>query len=100
MKSILILLLLVADVRADKLLWFTASWCGPCRAMRPKVEAIKGQVKVVEIDVDRYPQYARKWGVRGIPCFISVKDDGTETGRLVGSTSESRLKAMAGVKDD
>src|SRR5678815_4194462 len=50
---------------------FTATWCGPCKALSPIVDQIAneldGKVKVGKLDVDDSPLTAGKYGVRGVP---------------------------------
>ena len=36
----------------NTILYFTAAWCGPCRALAPRMEKLKGQINYRKIDVD------------------------------------------------
>ena len=83
-----------------KLLDFKAIWCGPCRIMEPIIEELKKEfgdkVEVVEIDVDKEPDEASKYGVMSIPTFIVLKDE-KEVGRKIGvSSKEDLLKLING----
>lgn len=57
---------------------FTATWCPPCRAMKPeleKVEAAYGQrLKVVPIDVDEHSYLTSYFQVTGIPRLMVMQD--------------------------
>jgi thioredoxin 1 len=57
---------------------FWAEWCGPCRKAAPWVRRIagatRGDLDVVSVDVDAEPGLARRYGVRGIPGFVLIKD--------------------------
>ena len=64
------------------LLYFTASWCGPCQEMRKRVwsdssvaDALKSFVPV-KIDVDQQPQLARDYHVSSIPMFFVMDEKG------------------------
>lgn len=67
---------------------FWAEWCGPCRALAPKLEEVAaelgGKVKVVKVNVDENPQTPGKYGIRGIPAMLLFKG-GSEVGQLVGN---------------
>lgn len=67
---------------------FWAEWCGPCRALGPKLEEIAGEmgekIRVVKINVDENHATAQKFGIRGIPAMILFKS-GQEVGQLVGN---------------
>lgn len=67
---------------------FWAEWCGPCRALGPKLEEIASEMgaklKVVKVNVDENPSTPAKYGVRGIPTMLVVKN-GQVVGQLVGN---------------
>lgn len=80
------------------LLYFTATWCGPCRSFAPIVESFKNNhtdVMVVKIDVDEKRDLAGLYGVRGVPTVI-VLEYGAEIARHTGMTSESQLQLLVG----
>lgn len=76
---------------------FWAEWCGPCKALAPKLEEIAGELagkaKIVKVDVDANPESAAKYGVRGIPTLVVFKD-GREVGRLVGNQPKDAIMSM------
>ena len=82
------------------MLEFSATWCGPCQQVKPLVHELAGEVagkaKVVPIDVDEHPDLAQKYGVRGIPCFVVVKN-GKETARQVGGIPKSEMRRLLGL---
>lgn len=44
----------IPEGKGDTLVVRSASWCGPCRAMKPQWKVAKGQgYRVIEIDVDK-----------------------------------------------
>jgi len=56
---------------------FWATWCGPCKAMSPTVDALAaeyaGKVKIGKIDTDENPATAMRYQVRGIPTLLLFK---------------------------
>src|SRR5215470_773202 len=69
---------------------FTATWCGPCKALAPIVESIAdqypGKIKVGKLDIDDAPVITRKYGVRSVPtCMVFL--GGEKKGVHAGFTS-------------
>jgi len=66
-------------ISGDKLVLvdFYATWCGPCKSMQPILEDVSrqlgDQVKVIKVDVDKNPDAANKYQVRGVPTLILFK---------------------------
>jgi thioredoxin 1 len=76
---------------------FWATWCAPCKAIAPTVDAIAeeyaGKVVVGKVNVDENPGTPAKYGVRGIPTIILFKD-GKVLDQVVGAVPKSQLEAM------
>ena len=86
----------VLDSKIPVLVDFFAVWCGPCQAIAPVLEKLAkefdGKVKIGKMDVDQNPQTPAKYGVRGIPNLIIIKD-GEVVEQLVGALPEEELRA-------
>lgn len=57
---------------------FFAEWRGPCKMLAPNLKAMKDQlgetIKVVKIDVDKNPNLASQFQVRGVPTLLLFKN--------------------------
>lgn len=79
---------------------FTATWCGPCKALAPIVEKVAdefvGKVKVGKLDIDENPEITAKYGVRSVPTVLVFKG-GQQIGKHVGLTNRDNLVKLLGV---
>jgi thioredoxin 1 len=61
-----------------KVIKFSATWCGPCKALSPVFNEVRSQMPDVsfqEIDVDQNSDLAIKYNVRGVPTIVIEKDN-------------------------
>jgi thioredoxin 1 len=76
---------------------FWATWCAPCKAIAPLIDAVAdeyaGKVKVGKVNVDDNPATPGKFGVRGIPTLILFKN-GAVIDQVVGAVPKSQLDAL------
>ena len=66
-----------------KLVYFTASWCGPCRQLGPIMDEVSKQAVVQKVNVDNNPDLAQKYGIRNVPTVV-MTTEGVEVARKVG----------------
>jgi thioredoxin 1 len=76
---------------------FYADWCGPCKMLSPIIESVAdslaGEVNVVKVNVDKSPNLARRFNVKGIPTILVVKD-GNVVNRKTGMGTREQLLEM------
>ena len=78
------------DADRPTMLYFTATWCGPCQTMKkeawgdPEVIAAAASYTPVKVDIDERPEVAGKHEIRGVPTVLLLSKDGKELDRMVG----------------
>lgn len=76
---------------------FWATWCGPCKAMAPKLEEIsasyEGKVKIMKMDVDQNREIPARFGIRGIPTLILFKN-GKMLDQVVGNQPKEVIEEL------
>jgi thioredoxin 1 len=74
---------------------FYATWCGPCKMMHPVLDRLKDEmgskVRIIKIDVDKNPDVADKFKIRGVPTFMLFKS-GEVVWRQSGGMDINTLK--------
>ena len=65
--------------------YFTATWCGPCKAFKPIMTEVMNEGYLVQIlDVDQNKNTAQQYNVRSVPTTV-IEENGVEVDRFVGA---------------
>ncbi|CAN8270244.1 unnamed protein product [Cochlearia groenlandica] len=73
------------------ILYFTATWCGPCRYMSPLYSTLATQhprVVFLKVDIDEANEVAAAWNISSVPTFCFIRD-GKEVDKVVGADKGS-----------
>ena len=57
---------------------FYATWCGPCKMIPPILTQLKEKMgenlRIIKIDVDKNPEVASKYQIRGVPTLMLMRE--------------------------
>lgn len=71
-----------------------APWCAPCRALKPKLEAISqdfSNVNFLALNIDVSPEFVKAHGIRSVPTLLFFKS-GSVVHTMIGLPSEKLLE--------
>jgi thioredoxin 1 len=78
------------------ILQFSAEWCGPCKMLTPIIDQLSieysenEKVNIGKINVDENSGLSTKYGIRGVPTILFIKD-GEVVDRMVGLKNRNEL---------
>ena len=77
----------VKDSAVPVLVDFSATWCQPCKALAPTIDAVadeyNGKLAVYKVDIDKAQNAAANFGIQGVPTCVFLKE-GREVDRFSG----------------
>lgn len=76
---------------------FWAEWCGPCKALAPKLDEIAkeytGKLLIAKVDIDQNRETPTTYGVRGVPTLALFKE-GRLVDQIVGNHPKENIAAF------
>jgi thioredoxin 1 len=78
----------------NKLKYFTAKWCGPCKMFKPHIEKLKEDGANIEIiDIDENRGESHSYEVMSVPTLVFERD-GQIYARTSGVVDPARVKEV------
>lgn len=76
-----------------KVLYFSASWCGPCKMFKPVLQHVTAELGtfVNYIDVDQNTDLVRKYNISSVPTLIIEDQNGAQALRHSGTMTKEQL---------
>ena len=76
-----------------QIIFFSASWCNPCKSFKPVMERLPQELPIRFVDVDAEPQLVAEYGIRNVPSVV-VTQDGREISKRSGVLTESQVREL------
>ena len=76
-----------------KILYFSSTWCGPCKNFKPIMESLSNEMAIQFVDIDSNPQLVAEYGIRNIPTIVVV-NNGQVSSKQAGVLTESQVRNL------
>lgn len=78
----------------NKLVYISATWCGPCKTFGPTMEKVAATgIPVRKVDADQNKEVLSDYQIRSVPAVIKIDSSGKMLDKFIG------VKAMQEVVD-
>jgi|TARA_R110001632_G_scaffold23103_3_gene65783 thioredoxin-like negative regulator of GroEL len=72
----------------NKLIYISATWCGPCKTFGPVMNQVaESGIPVTKVDADRDQQALVDFQVRSVPAVVKVDESGKMLDKFIGVKS-------------
>jgi len=76
-----------------QILYFSSTWCQPCKQFKPIMESLQSEIPITFIDIESSSQTVTQYNVRSVPTTILI-ENGFEKDRLVGVKSANDIRSL------
>lgn len=87
----------IIDESKCYMIYFTATWCGPCKLISPNLEKIAGNYKTefLKIDIDICEEITHLFNINSVPSFIFFKSNKEFYKKIEGSRLNEIMKVLS-----
>ena len=76
----------------NKLVYISATWCGPCKTFAPVMSKVAELgIPVQKLDADKDQSSVMQYGVRSIPTVVKVDAGGNMIDKFVGVKTQQEV---------
>lgn len=84
---------------SHKIIKFSASWCGPCKMMKPTFDKVSSMeefknIEFISYDIEEDEQgveLVEKYNIRNVPTIVIADEDDEPIKKIIGLVSEKEL---------
>jgi len=73
-----------------QIIYFSATWCEPCKTLGPIMQRVGLRYNVTKIDIDHNNDLISRFGIRSIPTVLLLENN-QEIRRFTGVRSENEI---------
>lgn len=76
------------------LIYFGASWCGPCKSIKPSIEELSSEISIpiYDADIETMENLSTQFKIKSVPTLVFIKNS-VEIKRWVGRMSKLEILA-------
>lgn len=79
-----------------RILYFSATWCSPCKVFGPIVDSVANSyhgVSYQKVDIDSSPDLVSTYGITSVPTIVLEKN-GVQVARRSGAMSQAQFASF------